>query len=210
MSFFEILKITGAMLFSIAGASAIIIPLSKWLGEILSQSILEKYKDAHERALEELKSKYQKELEKTKTELEKTKVLFLRYSEKQFDLYNNLWKTLTVTKQQADALWENPTPEKIPSFSEQIRLTKNAVEENTLLIEELHYKKLMKLLVEFEEFRFGKQRLSQIRSTSPTSTSLDITKSETEMTIKKNKKVKDRYEKLIYGIKCDFQKQIKG
>ncbi len=211
VSFQSAFNIVAAFFISTFGAGAIIIAIAKWLGEIISQGILEKYKNSHERGLEDLKNKYQTELEKTKTELEKTKVLFLRYSEKQFELYNNLWKILMVTKQLADALWNNPSPEKIPSFSEQIRLTKNAVEENTLLIEQSHYKKLMELFSQFEQFRFGKLKLIDIRSTSPQSSQqLGFTKKDAESTIKTNKAVKDKYEKLILDIKNEFRKQIKG
>ena len=41
-----------------------------------------------------------------KNELEKAKSQFLRYSEKQFELYNDLWKVLLYTKRQADLLWQ--------------------------------------------------------------------------------------------------------
>lgn len=72
----------------------------------------------HERELEALKNKYANELETTKAELEKTKLLFARYSEKQFELYNDLWKVLLYTKQQADMLWEKQNLHKFqPSVS---------------------------------------------------------------------------------------------
>ena len=54
----------------------------------------------------------------------------MRYSEKQFELYNDLWRVLLYTKRQADALWEKADPQQIPSFSEQIRLTRNAINDN--------------------------------------------------------------------------------
>jgi hypothetical protein len=211
MTFKDALSLVAALFLSVGGAGAIILLFARWLGDILSQSLLEKYKNTHERELEQLKSKYQTELEKTKTELEKTKVLFLRYSEKQFELYTNLWKILLVTKQQADDLWSNPLPEKIPAFSEQIRITKNAVQESTLLIEESHYKKLKELFKEFEQFRFGKLKLIDIKSPSPQITQgLGITEKDTRATIKTNKKVKDRYERLVAQIESQFRKQITG
>ena len=36
-------------------------------------------------------------------------------------------------------LWEKAEPAQIPAFSEQIRLTRNAINDNLLLIEEDHY-----------------------------------------------------------------------
>ena len=71
---------------------------------------------------------------------------------------------LLYTKQQADSLWEEANPEKIPSFIEQIQLTKDAVNDNMLLIEEEHYNKLNKLIKQFEEFRLGKERLIDLRN----------------------------------------------
>lgn len=54
-------------------------------------------------------------------------------------------------------------PNQIPSFSEQIRLTRNAISDNLLLIEEEHYEKLIQLIEQFEQFQFGKLKLIDIR-----------------------------------------------
>ena len=53
-------------------------------------------------------------------------------------------------------LWQKADPSQIPSFSEQIRLTRNAISDNLLLIEEEHYNKLIQLIEQFEQFQFGK------------------------------------------------------
>ena len=130
----------------------------------------------------------------TKSDLEKAKSQFLRYSEKQFDLYNDLWRVLLYTKLQADELWENAIPEKIPSFSEQIKLTKTAINDNLLLIEEEHYNKLMALIKQFEQFQFGKVRLIDIRR-NPGENPETISTMDTRQTIELNKKTKDNYDK---------------
>jgi len=137
-TFTDFLNLIGALVVSIGGTSVITIALAKYFGEFMSQRLLDRYNNKHETELEGIKTKYQKELESTKTELEKAKSLYLRYTEKQFELYNDLWKVLLYTKQQADSLWEKASPEKIPSFIEQIQLTKKAVNDNMLLIEEEH------------------------------------------------------------------------
>lgn len=211
MEMLEYIKLISACIVSIGGSSVVIMGLSKWFGDFLSQRLLDSYNNKHEAELEELKNRYTTELEKTKTDLEKAKLQYLRYSEKQFELYNDLWRVLLYTKRQADALWEKADPEQIPSFSEQIRLTRNAINDNLLLIEEEHYNKLILLIEQFEQFNFGKYKLIEIRSNyenahnNPT-----ISKEDAQNTINANKKTKVKYDKLILDIGKSFREQIKG
>ena len=142
--------------------------------------------------------------------MEKAKLQFVRYSEKQFELYNNLWKVLLYTKRQADMLWEKAEPAQIPAFSEQIRLTKNAITDNLLLIEEEHYNKLIELINQFEHFQFGKQKLVEIRMRYDEEQAQSISKAETREVIVQNKKTKENYDNLIIDIGKSFRNQIKG
>lgn len=211
MEWIDCIKLATAFFASVGGASVIVIALAKWFGGFLSQRLLDSYNNKHEQELEELKSKYARELESTKSELEKTKLQFVRYSEKQFELYNDLWKTLQITKQQADMLWLKADPMQIPSFGEQIRLTRKAIDDNLLLIEEDHYNKLIKLIGQFEQFQFGKLRLVDIRSQLNEETfNPTISKEEAETTINNNKTTKDNYDALIMEIGKSFRDQIKG
>jgi hypothetical protein len=209
MTWTEIMKFIGATIISMGGATVVILGLSKWFGDFLSKRLLDNFNNEHSKELEGIKGKYGKELEETKLALEKAKSQFLRYSEKQFDLYNDLWRVLLYTKLQADELWENAIPEKIPSFSEQIKLTKTAINDNLLLIEEEHYDKLMELIKQFEEFQFGKVRLVDIRRKPGEKTST-ISAFDTKQTIELNKKTKENYDKLIKEIGKTFRNQIKG
>jgi len=209
MTWTEIMKFIGATLISMGGATVVIVGLSKWFGDFLSKRLLDNYNNKHNKELESIKGKYNKELEETKTALEKAKSQFLRYSEKRFDLYNDLWRVLLYTKLQADELWKNAIPEKIPSFSEQIKLSKTAINDNLLLIEEEHYDKLMELLKQFEQFQFGKVRLVDIRR-RPGGNPEKISLFETRQTIDLNKRTKDNYDKLIMEIGKTFRNQIKG
>lgn len=205
----EITKYILLTLFSMGGTSFIIVSLSKWLGDFLLKRLLDNYKNKHEKELEVLKSKYSKELEKSKNELEKAKSQFLRYSESQFNLYNALWKVLLNTKKEADELWEKANPEKVDSFSKQIKLTKSAINDNLLLIEEYHYKRLMDLIEKFEKFEFGKVKLIDIRRFSNENTE-SILQSDIKQTIKSNQNIKDMYDVLIDEIGKTFRNQIKG
>ena len=203
MELIEYVKLFTAFIVSIGGASVVVVALAKWFGGFLSNRLLDSYNNKHERELETLKNKYA-------NELEKTKLLFARYSEKQFDLYNDLWKVLLYTKQQADMLWEKAEPSQIPAFSEQIRLTRNAINENLLLIEDEHYKKLIKLIGQFEQFQFGKQKLIDIRAQGNDNMASQITKGEARETINQNRKTKENYDNLIMDIGKSFRTQIKG
>ena len=210
-SFTDFLHLIAALLASIGGASVVILALSKWFGEFMSSRLLDRYNNKHETELEGIKSKYNSELESTKTELDKAKSLYLRYSEKQFELYNDLWKVLLYTKQQADSLWEYATPDKIPSFIEQIKLTNNAVQDNLLLIEEDHYNKLKDLIKQFEEFKLGKEKLIDLRNISSEEIiAKGFTMAETQATIDTNRQWKSRYNTLIIEIGKTFRTQIKG
>jgi hypothetical protein len=209
MTWTEIMKFLGATLISMGGATIVIVGLSKWFGDFLSKRLLDNYNNKHSKELEGIKGKYSTELEETKSALEKAKSQFIRYSEKQFELYNDLWRVLLYTKLQADELWENAIPEKIPSFSEQIKLTKTAINDNLLLIEEEHYDKLSELIKQFEQFQFGKVRLVDIRR-QPGENGEKISLNETRQTIDLNKNTKDKYDKLIMEIGKTFRNQIKG
>lgn len=209
-TFIAFLKLIGALLASIGGATVVILGLAKWFGDFLSKQLLDNYKFKHERDLEQIKSKYSRELEETKLALEKVKSMFLRYSEKQFELYNDLWRVLLYTKNQADALWENATLEKIPSFSEQLKLTRDAINDNMLLIEEDHYTQLDQLVGEFEKFQFGKVRLIELRDLSSEEiVERGVNEHDIKSAITANKALKDQYDQLILKIGKSFRNQIK-
>ena len=212
MEMIEYVKLVTAFIVSIGGSSVVIFALSKWFGNFLSTRLLDAYNNKHEKELEVIKTKYASELENTKNELEKAKSMFLRYSEKQFELYNDLWKVLLYTKRQADLLWQKADPNQIPSFSEQIRLTRNAISDNLLLIEEEHYEKLIQLIEQFEQFQFGKLKLIDIRIQIEGGEQVQqiISKADAQNTINKNRKTKEKYDKLIMDIGKSFREQIKG
>lgn len=210
-NFKDYIEILGAVFVSLGGSTVIILGLSKWFGDIFAQKLILGFKNKHEKDLEDLKSGYQKELESTKVELDKAKSQFLRYTEKQFELYNDLWKVLLYTKNQADSLWETANPDQIPSFSEQIKLSKDAIDDNMLLIEESHYDKLIVLIKQFEQFQFGKIKLIDLRGQTPEQIiELRLTKEQIKQTIGLNKTIKDNYDSLIMEIGKTFREQIKG
>ncbi len=208
MELIEYVKLVTAFFVSIGGTSVVVIGLAKWFGDFLSKRLLDSYNNKHEQELEGIKNKYAKELEETKSTIEKAKMQYARYSEKQFESYNSLWKILLYTKRQADMLWEKLEPSQIPAFSEQIRLTKDAINDNLLLIEEEHYVKLILLIEKFEQLQFGKVKLVDVRGYSDENKGISL--EETRITINQNKTTKDNYDKLILDIGKSFRTQLKG
>ena len=207
----DIFQLLAALAISLGGTTVVVVALAKWFGGFISTRLLDSYNNKHERELEKIKSNYSTELEKTKSELEKAKSRFLRYSEKQFELYNDLWKVLLQTKHQADMLWEKANPQQLPAFGEQIRLTRKAIDDNMMLIEEDHYEKLIQLISQFDNFQFGKLRLIEVSAQVPGNTpNNEPSEQEMRRAITKNSKIKSSYESLILEIGKSFRDQIRG
>lgn len=158
----DFLKLIAALVTSIGGASVIILGLSKFFGDFFANKLLGDIKSKHEQELETIKSNYQKELEKTKSDLERAKLLFTRYSEKQFSIYNSLWNNLIYARKQADEVWRNPILEKIPAFIQQLIQARNAIDQNMLLIAGSDFNKLDTLIKDFENLRINGKRLFEL------------------------------------------------
>ena len=189
----------------------IILALSKWFGSILATKLLEKDKAKYQEELEKLKSKYQKELERKKIELEKSKTLFLRYSEHQFEIYNELWKSLCDLKFSGEELWEKAETSRLKKFSQQLQNTKKTVERGAILIENDHYQQLLDIFKRFENFQIGKLTLINVRNRSVQEIHDNgIDSHQINWLIDQNRKEKDQYNELIENILNSFKLQLKG
>ncbi|QCX37313.1 hypothetical protein FF125_02235 [Aureibaculum algae] len=201
----------GAIIISVGGTSAIVIAISKWFGDRLATKLLEKDRSKYQQELEALKTKYQSELEIKKAELEKSKSLFLRYSEHQFNLYNDLWKSLCDLKHIGEELWEKAEPQLTKKFSKQLRETKLTVEKSALLIEDGHYKSLTTILDKFGNFEIGKLRLINLRNkTVHEMNEYGVRNNEIRNVIENNRQTKQEYIKLTKELSSSFKAQIKG
>lgn len=200
-----------AIAVSLGGTSVIIIALAKWFGNTLANKLLEKDKAKYQEELESLKIKYQTELEIKKNNLEKSKTLFLRYSEHQFNLYNELWKSLCDLKQIGEELWEQPKIQKVKEFSKQLKSTKLTVEKSALLIETKHYNDLLKILENFGKFEFGKLTLISLRNKQTHEIeNQGINETEIRRVINQNRQTKNEFISLVNNLTITFKKQIKG
>lgn len=96
MAIKEVIEIATAIVFSLGGPSLLVIALSTWLGKVWAARVLEKDR-----------LKYHSELEKYKSGLDKAKVSFLRFSDYQFKLYNDLWNSLMDLRLAGESLWSD-------------------------------------------------------------------------------------------------------
>ena len=201
----------GAIVISVGGTSAIVIGLAKWFGDRLANKLLEKDKAKYQEELEGLKTKYQTELETKKTELEKSKSIFLRYSEHQFNLYNELWKSLCDLKHIGEELWESAEIQKVKDFSKQLKTTKLTVEKSALLIEDNHFKDLIKILDNFGKFEFGKMTLISLRNRQAHELeNYGVNEGEIRRVIDQNRQTKQEFVSLVDNLSIEFKRQIKG
>ena len=86
MALSEIWAISGSILASIGGGTAIVFGFSSWLGKVWANRLMEKEKNEHSRELESLKNKFLKETESYKIKLKKSELIF----EKQFEAASEL------------------------------------------------------------------------------------------------------------------------
>ncbi|OIO03556.1 hypothetical protein COS16_07755 [Candidatus Desantisbacteria bacterium CG02_land_8_20_14_3_00_49_13] len=197
MSFVEIFKVISSVTISVGGAGFIFWKLSTYIGKIWAV----KY-------LESIKKEYQKEIENYKLELDILKETSLRYSNRQFELYNDLWHSLYSLKLSADILWEKANMKNLKEFSRQLETTINEIEKSYLFIEEEHYQKLMSLLKQFGEYEFGKTKLIELYRQDSEVYSQDV--QDINCLIECNKEKKEKYKQIINEIRADLKKQIKG
>ena len=128
----------------------------------------------------------------------------LRYSDKQFEFYNNLWLSLYELKVSGDELWQNANSMTLEKFSKQLKKTKMEVEKASLFIEDAHYEELVETLSHFSKYEVGKQILINYRRSQDNNDHL------AEEMIRCNHEEKCRYESLIQSVKIDLKRQLKG
>ncbi|WP_059053644.1 hypothetical protein [Paenibacillus senegalimassiliensis] len=195
-----------AAVLSVGGAGAIIIAISSWLGRIWATHIQEKDRKNYQAELEKLKASYINDLEAKKRDYEKDKILFARYTEHQFKLYNDLYRSLYDLKIVADKLWEKAMEANLQDFSKQLSETTIILEKSILLIEDKHYERLSELLDKFSSYKIGKEKLIDLRNHSTYSPRDEKTIRDT---IEINNKYREEYSNIIKQIGILFKRQIK-
>jgi hypothetical protein len=194
MDWNDIIKIITGLIISLGGAGAIILGLSKFIGELFAKRYEEK-----------IKASFQNEINEYQSKLDIIKQTTLRYSDKQFELYSLLWANLHDLKVLADDLWVQANSRNMDKFVRQLRKTKIEVEKASLFIEDSHYEELSSILNQFSDYQIGKRLLIDYRIQNGFDDNYEI-----DMMIGHNGELKMQYERLISNIKNDLRQQIKG
>ena len=193
MEWSDIIKIITGLLVSLGGAGAIILGLSKFIGELFAKRYEQK-----------IKASFQKDINEYQSQLDILKQTTLRYSDKQFELYSILWSSLHDLKVLADDLWIQASPRNMESFVRQLRKTKIEIEKASLFIEDTHYVRFANTLKQFGNYQIGKSLLIDYGRQNGYD-DFEITQM-----IERNGHLKSEYEELISEVKQDLRNQIKG
>lgn len=197
-------QVVFALIGSVGGAGAIIIGTSNWLGGVMASRLLEKYKAEQAAELEELKNRYNREIEEYRTKATLLISQIERFSSQQFSLYNQLWVTLIGLQIAGDDLWEDASNENILKYAEQLRTTYKAVQEGAIFLEECHYQRLMEILEVFRSYEVGKKRLFELRRMDIR----NIDRNEFQQ-IRRNGDDRKRYSDLLREIRNEFIGQLR-
>lgn len=172
---------------------------------------MEFYKKDLQKEIETEKFKLQQEVEKAKAqyqlETEKNKAKFLRYSETQFKLYNDLWSALCELEMTAEALWESAEVEVILQLRTKLVEAKKALRKGYLLVEDGDYSQLIAVLERFEQFQFGKSKLIKLRTRTQL-TEAYVDEAEVRNVINSNGSVRTDYSNLLEAIRRSLKQQI--
>ena len=193
MEWEDILKIITGLLVSIGGGGAIILGLSKFIGELFAKRYEQK-----------IKASFQNDINTYQSQLDILKQSTLRYSDKQFELYSILWSSLHDLKVLADDLWVEASSRNMEKFVRQLKKTKNEIEKASLFIENTHYERLTNTLKQFGDYQIGKRLLIDYRRQNG-GDDYEITQM-----IEHNGHLKSEYGELISEVKQDLRNQIKG
>ena len=209
-----VITVSLTILCSAAGTGAIIFKLSNWLGKVWANKILEQDKARYNKEIEILKNGFNKDLEFYKSQIELSKLTLSRYSEGQFNLYSRLWSTLAGLKIAGDKLWDKVDKGSLLEFSTKLKLTKEEVSKNALLIEDAHEQELILLLTHFGEYEIGKYKLAELYGKNLRGSKNFwpdvITALQWHDIVQENDARKKAYDKLLSLIKDSFKKQLKN
>lgn len=186
----EIYQTAFAVITSLGGGALLIFVFSSWLGKVWATRILEKEK-----------VKYQKDIEYYKNELDKLKIITMRYSGKQFESYNEFWGALCDLENAGDILMTKANDRNLKRFIEQFNIASLQIKKSYLFIEKSHFDQLQDLLNNFKKLEVEKEKLLELINIG--------SKREILMSTLSNFIIQKNYRELIKEIGDDLKKQLK-
>jgi hypothetical protein len=185
----------------LSGGSSVV--LATTVGFLFKNLISERIKGS-------IQHEYNQKLEAIRTELEIAKLVILRYSDSQFNRYNELWFQLCNLKQAGEKLWDEATKKTLSHFANELERTELKVDQSFLLIEESHYQELKTLFAEFHQFQFGKKYLMEVRDRNVPNDEPNFTDAVISTTIRNNGETREKYSALLRNFGNELKIHIRG
>lgn len=195
-----------------------------WIKARLSGAIRHEYAKDLEQLKIQLQATAQEKIERTKADLaasnsreietlkarlsaeyEVMKASLVRYFQKQFDLYNDLWVSLCDLEGSVRKLWDIASPKNLRVFVKQIEETRSKVRKSALLIEDHHYRELNEILDVFDRFQVGKRTLIELRQDRQGG---GVAEDEIRRTINSNSEAKNNLVELLDAMMTCLKRQI--
>jgi hypothetical protein len=191
MNLLTILKIA----FSIIGSVSVSGVVVWFFVKLASNTLADNYK-------KKIEHDFEKKLESYKTQIEILKATTLKYNDRQFELYIDLWKSLQNLKFSCLDLWKEVNKKNLLNFQVVLSQTERQIETTSILLEEKHYKELIEIIKNLKEFNNGKEKLySKLNKTEQL---------EMDNIIAHNRRKKDKCLEIIEAMKLSIKATIKG
>lgn len=145
---------------------------------------------------------FEKKLEEYKSQIEVLKASTLKYNDRQFELYIDLWKNLQNLKFSCLELWQEVSRKNLISFHHSLKNTEQQIETTSILLEENHYTELTQIIQYLKEFNTGKEKYYARLSTAQNP--------EIQQIVDYNRDRKDRCLEIIETMKGSIKETIKG
>lgn len=145
---------------------------------------------------------FEKRLEGYRNQLEILKATTVKYNDRQFELYLDLWKNLQELKFSCLDLWEHVSKSNLKKFHNSLVKTERQIDTTSILLEDNHHTELLSIIDVLKEFNTGKEKLHAKYDTA--------SEYEIEQIIGYNKIKKDKCLELIENLKGSVKRTIKG
>lgn len=192
MDTWTIVKIVFGIIGTVSVSGAVI----WWIVQLTANTLADNYK-------KKIEHDFEKKLESYKTQLEVLKATALKYNDKQFELYVDLWRNLQDLKFACVDLWNEASLPNLRKFDIALRQTHRQIETTSILLEENHYKELAEIIRNLQEYDTGKEKLIAARRN-------DVDQWRIQQIIENNRQRKDRCLEIVEAMKDSIKTTIKG
>ncbi len=158
---------------SLGGAGAVAAGVTKWLGSIYAKRLTETLKAELARRNDILRSDRER--------------------------LQKLWSALSDLRDAGDELWEVADQTRLIAFSGRLSEAEKELRRNAPFLERTHVEGLEGVLRAFGHFKFGKEKLVELRAIR---TLANVSEHEIERTIKDNGRILEEYGRLVSAV-CD-------